>query len=65
MMGPDSSYDCLDTYDLAYLFENSLVLQISPVLQTAELFVDFLWKFYYYLWILKGVHSCDYCRQCH
>lgn len=53
MTGPDSSYNCLDAYDLAYSFENSLMLQISPVLQMAELFVDFLWKFYYYLWILK------------
>ena len=44
MTGPDSSYNCPDAYDLACLFENSLRLQISPVLQMAELFVDFLWK---------------------
>ena len=65
MTGPDSSCNHLDACDLAYLFENSLMLEISPVFQMVELFVDFLWKFYYYLWILKGVHSCDYCRQCH
>lgn len=65
MTGPDSSCNHLDACDLAYLFENSLMLEISPAFQMVELFVDFLWKFYYYLWILKGVHSCDYFRQCH